>query len=65
MKSPTKYTLLSLVAMAHTDVIASSDGVKWFPARPEGYSSVSHRFRIAWLVFTGKCDAVEWPGELI
>lgn len=42
---------------------------KWTPCRPCPYEaeSLSHwlmltvdRFRIAWLVFTGKCDALSW-----
>ena len=35
----------------------------WVPARPLGLFSITNRFRLAWLVFTGKCDAVKWPGE--
>ena len=34
---------------------------KWVPARPEGYWSLRERIRCAWIVFTGKADAVTWP----
>ena len=34
----------------------------WVPARPLGYASYTLRFRAAWLVFTGRADALVWPG---
>jgi hypothetical protein len=34
----------------------------WVPARPTGYASIRNRFKCAWLVFTGKADALIWPG---
>lgn len=34
----------------------------WGPARPLGYSSIFKRIRAAWLVFTGRADALKWPG---
>lgn len=36
---------------------------KWLPARPKGYPSVFSRIHLAWMVFTGKADAVVWPGN--
>ena len=35
---------------------------KWVPARGLGYASLGSRFRCAWMVFTGKADALTWPG---
>lgn len=35
---------------------------KWVPARSEGYASLRHRISVAWEVFTGKADAIRWPG---
>lgn len=35
---------------------------KWMPARPIGLSGFSNRIKLAWMVFTGKADAVKWPG---
>ena len=32
------------------------------PVRPIGCWDLPHRIKIAWLVFTGKADAVTWPG---
>ena len=40
----------------HTEI----DG-QWVPARPLGFYSLWHRIRCAWLVFTGKADALKWP----
>jgi|GEM_PF-1557053 len=35
---------------------------KYVPARPMGWDSIPSRVKIAWKVFTGKADAVTWPG---
>ncbi len=35
---------------------------KWVPARALGNASIPYRLRAAWLVFTGKADALRWPG---
>jgi hypothetical protein len=35
---------------------------RWVPARPMGYQSFGARLKAAWLVFTGRADAVIWPG---
>lgn len=54
-----------------TDVVRSArscyaglpDG-RWVPARPLPWeSSIFGRFKAAWLVFTGRADAVTWPGQ--
>jgi hypothetical protein len=37
------------------------DGEHWIPARPTGNSSIPNRVKCAWLVFTGKADALLWP----
>ena len=34
---------------------------RWVPARPMQPSGISIRIRAAWMVFTGKADAVVWP----
>ena len=44
----------------HTNVPGTD---KWVPARPLGMMSFWSRFRPAWLVFTGKADAVIWPAN--
>lgn len=53
-----------------TDVIKNAkhceaglpDG-RWVPARPLGYMSFGQRIKAAWLVFTGRADALTWPGQ--
>lgn len=37
----------------------------WVPARPlpyyySGIANLLNRLRLAWLVFTGKCDVLQW-----
>jgi len=61
-KAPTIYTLERLLKTAVEGTEAEIDG-KWVPARPLGYYSIKHRIKAAWLVFTGKADAVTWPGD--
>ena len=37
---------------------------KWQPARPMPYyGGFLRRIKLAWLVFTGKADALLWPGQ--
>ena len=38
-------------------------GTSWLPARPLGFFSLKYRIKAAILVFTGKADAVIWPGN--
>jgi hypothetical protein len=35
----------------------------FIPARGIGYATLRQRFKCAWLVFTGKADALVWPGD--
>ena len=44
------------------EVTTEIDG-RWVPARPLGLSSIWYRLRASWLVFTGKADALRWPGD--
>jgi hypothetical protein len=45
---------------AKGECASSSDGVHYYPARPSGFCSIGNRVRCAWLVFTGRADAVIW-----
>lgn len=36
---------------------------KWVQARPVPYYGMFRRFKLAWLVFTGECDAIKWEGQ--
>ena len=35
----------------------------YVPARPMGFQSLGSRVHCAWLVFTGRADAVIWPED--
>jgi hypothetical protein len=35
----------------------------YVPARPLGFYSLGNRMKAAWMVFTGKADALIWPGQ--
>lgn len=52
------YALKNLIAASNT-VQANING-KWVPCRPLP-GPISWRIRAAWLVLTGKADAVIWP----
>ena len=36
---------------------------QWVPARPLGYYSFKNRLKCAWMVFTGRADALVWPED--
>lgn len=61
MKYPTIYKLENLVTLAEGDISSSVDGKVWVPTRPISYPSWRTRLKAAWLVFTGRADAVVWP----
>ncbi len=67
-KAPTLYNMEELPGMRPisknipTLTECEIDG-KWMPARPLGYYSFKNRLNLAWLVFTGKADALVWPGN--
>lgn len=57
---PNVWSLKALLEHVNT-VFESHDGKTWTPSRPLGYPSLRHRFKAAWLVFTGKADVLVWP----
>ena len=36
---------------------------EWVPARPLPMYTIFERWKAAWLVFTGKADALRWRGQ--
>jgi hypothetical protein len=36
---------------------------RWVPARPIAFQSIRERVRATWLVWTGRADALVWPGQ--
>lgn len=59
MRSPNLFAVQSLVRMASEN--QKQINGKWIPARPLGFSGFRYRLKCAWLVFTGRADAVRWP----
>lgn len=61
-KSPTVYTPAQLQSDFMTSVSSKSPNFNHYvQARPENRSlSVVRRLRLAWLVFTGRCDVLQW-----
>jgi hypothetical protein len=61
-KSPNIITLESVMQVVNTLSTRLKDD-RWVPARPVGYQGLRQRLRAAWMVFTGKADALKWPGQ--
>lgn len=61
MKSPDVYRLEDLLRIVSQNRTLINE--KWVSARPLGFSSFLHRFKCAWLVFTGQADALIWPED--
>lgn len=61
-KAPNLYTLDTLYEWLNSGPDVQI-GNRWYPARPLGYFSLWHRLKLAWLVFSGKCDALKWHGD--
>lgn len=53
------------IITAHRDLLDTEtciDG-RYVPARPLPFYGRFWRFKAAWLVFTGRADALVWPGQ--
>ena len=62
-RTPSIYKLENLYNMvARNDVSCGLPDGRYVPARPLGFQSARYRLRAAWLVWTGRADAVVWPG---
>ena len=61
MRDVSIFTAAEVAHTVRTGPTASADGETWWPARPLGYPSFRYRLKAAWLVFTGRADAVTWP----
>lgn len=68
MRKPEIIDVYSLVANPHgvSACWTLKDGRQWWgPARAYGFNQIRifGRFKAAWLVFTGKADALTWPPQ--
>lgn len=41
--------------------VITNGGERWLPARPLALASFAYRLKLAWMVFTGRADALTWP----
>lgn len=55
--APNKWTIKGLIQHINEGPIIRETGM---PARPCGFYSLSSRIKLAWLVFTGRADALTW-----
>ena len=62
--APYEWTIDSLMDHIKNGPFYSSDGTSMKPVRPYGMYSLRSRFSLAWMVFTGKADALRWPGQM-
>jgi hypothetical protein len=62
MSHPTIRNVVDVVRDAQRIQCGLRDG-RYVPARSEGSSIVNSRVKAAWLVFTGKADALIYPGQ--
>jgi hypothetical protein len=63
-KAPSRYTLKQVCNWSEKGFAAVSRyGEEWVPTRPEGFGSIGSRFKLAWMVFTGKADVLVWPKD--
>lgn len=61
---PSTYQIDNLLrAIEHNTVEAQVARGVWVPARPLRVGGIRERLRAAWLVFTGKADALLWRGQ--
>jgi hypothetical protein len=59
MRQPVTYTASEIVNWPNAEKV----DLKWRPSRPCGYTNYREwrvRLRIAWRVFTGRYDALNW-----
>lgn len=62
MRDPNIVNAYEFAERAHEVHCGLPDG-RWVPARSLGFSSILYRIRATWLVWTGRADALIWPGQ--
>lgn len=63
--APNDWTILGLQEHLEHGPQTDLSGVgDYAPARPMGFYSLGSRIRLAWAVFTGRADALFWPGQM-
>jgi hypothetical protein len=62
MKDPSIRCVIDVIVHAQTTEHQLPDG-RYVPARPIGWGGMRHRIKATWLVWTGRADALVWPGQ--
>ena len=62
-QAPYDWTIEQLMKHIKDGPFAEVVSYKWQPARPYGMFSLRSRLRLSWAVFTGRADALFWPGQ--
>ena len=58
--SPHIWRLDNLIGWCNSTRAFNEKTGTWAPARPFGVFSLTHRLKAAWMVLTGKADALIW-----
>ena len=58
----TVWQLYDLIDHVHQCMTEITPG-RWVPARPLGWTAWDMRLKAVWLVWTGRADVVQWPGQ--
>ena len=62
MNYPNILTVNTVLRSARACMRQTAGGY-WVPCRGEGFMSWRNRWRAAWLVFTGRADALVWEQQ--
>jgi hypothetical protein len=62
MRAPNIFASTRLIQGRDDWPRANVGGHRWVPARPLSCGGFATRCKAAWLVFTGRADAVTWEG---
>ena len=62
-KYPSVWTLPAITQHIVNNQTSARVNGQWVPARYKGFCSLGNRLHCAWLVFTGRADALVWPGQ--
>lgn len=63
MRQPDIWDVTAIKGYSNSKAIPNATGGPiWIPARPEPHNAFSWRwrFKLAWMVFTGKADCMTW-----
>ncbi len=63
-RAPNLLTIADVLDAVRTGPQSNAPGSPmWYAARPIGFDTIPHRLKCAWLVFTGRADALTWYSE--